>query len=493
MQINLPFFKKKVKDVNESKLINDIIEPSYDDGSSVIDAGGTFITSYSANSNSNENRLRLWQSIARTSEVSSAIQDIINDAIVYQDNGNVVSVDLEGVELSENIKNKIRDEFKHILGLLNYSTTASDLFEDWYVSSKQFFHIVISDKESDGIQKLIKINPSKIKLIKEVTRDTGDNGIEFIKSIEEYFLLENETMVGQESKIKLPRESVAYAHSGLTGVDGQTISYIDKAVKPYNQLNDLEDSKVIYNVARAPEKRIFYIDVGTLPKSKAEQYVNSVVSKFKNKMVYDSNTGTVRDGRHITSMMEDIFLPRKDGSKGTEVSSIPSGGDLGNIDDILYFRKKLYKSLHIPLSRIEQETSYNLGRTGEITRDEIKFGRFISTLRTKYSGIFRDLLRTQVVLKKIMTPDEWIEFDNQVSFNFGENSYFAELTAAEVNRERIQTAMEYKDNNMVGSYVSNEFIRKNILKQTEEEIKEQDDLIVSEKNDQRYAKPEGEF
>lgn len=489
MEINLPFFKKKQPDAVVKEVNNDFLNPINDDGAVVINAGGQFVMGYNGESvyESQKGSIELHRNISKTAEVGSAISDIVNDAIISSDD--IVAIELSSTKFSDSIKKKIQYEWEYVLGLLEFNKHGGKLFEDWYIDGVQYHQKLINtNKPKDGILKLKMIDPKSIKKIKEIVKERGEGGVEFIKEINEYFAVENEEQVGQQMMIKLPLESVAYAHSGLICAEGYPISHLSKAVKPYNQLNDLEDSTVIYNITRAPEKRVFYVDVGNLPKSKAEQYMTNIISKYKNKTVYDSNTGSIKDSVHLSSMMEDIWLPRKEGSKGTEVSSIGGTTGFDNIEEILYFRKKLYKSLNIPVSRLESESGFSLGRTGEITRDELKFNKYVSNLRIQFSQIFYDLLSTQLVLKGVLLQSEWEENLRYIDFKFKDNDYFTELAEAEIMQGRLDLLASI-EGTIVQRYISNTTLRKKILQQTDDDIEMEDKLIAEEKKSRQFQDP----
>ena len=489
------FFKKDKQKEKQVILRNDVI-PSVDDmGSAVINAGGRFVSPYETDTlkKKYKENIRLWRTIARSTDLAAAINDIVSDAIVVSNTKPIVELNfMEGNKISEKVQEKMIGEFQYLLGLLDYQRKAVRMFESWYIDGSQYIHKVVDPENlSGGILKTVRIGPMAVTPIREVNKETDEQGNEFTASVEEYYLVDKpDVYAGTSTQIKLPQESVSFVHSGQVDAYGNILSYVEAAVKPNNQLTDLEDSTVIYNVARAPQKRVFYVDVGNLPKAKAEQYLNGIISKFKNKTVYDSTTGAIKDGRHIQSMIEDIWLPRKEGSKSTEISTLDGGGSLDNMDDMLYFRKKVYKSQQVPLSRLETESAFSIGRASEISRDELKFARFIDSLRSDYSKMFFDLLKTQLLLKNICNASEWEEMEPWIDFVFTDSSYYQEMAEEEILTGRLALLSEALP--YVGKYYSNEWIRRNILKQSETEIKTQDDLMKKEKASGLYKNPDEE-
>ena len=397
-----------------------------------------------------------------------------------------VEMNLDEIEeLSDDIKDLMREEFEHCLKLLKMNTKGYDVFRNWYVDGKLFYHIVIDLKSPRlGIKELRYIDPRKIKKVKKPVRNrktveqtASTLGKEVLtKKFEEFYLFQSKSTNDSNSGIKIAPDAIAYCHSGVMDTRNYNIlGHMHKAIKPLNQLRMLEDATVIYRLARAPERRIFYIDVGNLPKQKAEQYLRDMMVKHKNKLVYDANTGEVRDDRKFLTMLEDYWLPRREGGRGTEITTLPGGQNLGELEDVQYFRRKLYESLNVPVSRLEQETQFNVGRASEITRDEIKFSKFITRLRSRFSELFMILLEKQLLLKGIMTFGEWKEIKDLIKFDYQEDNHFSELREAEVLRERLTLLQEIDQ--YTGKYFSTDWIRSNVLKQTDEEKEDIDKQI----------------
>jgi hypothetical protein len=368
------------------------------------------------------------------------------------------------------------------LQLLNFNSYAHDIFRKWYVDGRLPYHIIIDDKSpKNGIKELRYIDPTMLRKVKEIEekKDTK-TGAMIITKQQEYFLFQDNKMNASGQGIKIHPDAICYATSGMLDPTRKRIlSYLHKAIKPVNQLRMMEDSLVIYRISRAPERRIFYIDVGNLPKGKAEEYLKGIMSQYRNKLVYDAKTGDIKDDRKHMSMLEDFFLPRREGGRGTEISTLPGGENLGQIDDIIYFQKRLYKALNVPISRLEQEQQFTLGRSTEISRDEIKFKKFIDRLRKRFSDLFNQLLKTQLMLKGIITAQDWAEWKSYIAYDYIEDNYFAELKESEMMRERFDmlgTVDEY-----AGKYVSIEWIAKNVLKMDDEAIKEMEKQIKAEK------------
>ena len=449
----------------------------------------------------NENDLiRRYRSMALYPECDSAIEDIVNEAIVSDTNDSPISIELSNLKASDGIKKSIREEFKFILELLDFDTKSHEIFRNWYIDGRLYYNKVIDQKNpQNGIQELRYIDASKIRYVRQVQKpkETGlavnsNNPSTYnFPEIEEYFIYNpggfqtgNTNGYGAGSTasskgIRMTRDSVTYCTSGLVDRNkGLTLSWLHKAIKPINQLMMIEDSLVIYRLSRAPERRIFYIDVGNLPKVKAEQYLRDVMMRYRNKLVYDSSTGEVRDDKKHMSMLEDFWLPRREGGRGTEITTLPGGQNLGEITDINYFQKKLYRSLNVPETRIQQEGGFSMGRSSEILRDEIKFSKFVGRMRKRFSDMFNDMLKTQLLLKNVITPEDWEIMEDHIQYDFLYDNHFAELKDAELTTERINLATLVEP--YVGKYYSNDYVRRNILRQSDAEIIEQDLLIGEE-------------
>ena len=446
--------------------------------------------------------IKRYREMALHPEVDSAIEDIVNEAIVSDSNDTPVQIDLDNLNASDGIKKSVREEFKTILDLLDFDKKAHEIYRNWYVDGRLFYHKVIDLKNpQEGIQELRYIDAMKIRYVRQVKKSkhnpndllrnpNKDNPMDFeFPEIEEYFSYNPKLQyptgtsgyASQASNkgIKIAKDSITYCSSGLVDRNkGSTLSYLHKAIKSLNQLRMIEDSLVIYRLSRAPERRIFYIDVGNLPKVKAEQYLRDVMMRYRNKLVYDANTGEIRDDKKYMSMLEDFWLPRREGGRGTEISTLPGGQNLGEITDIEYFKKKLYRSLNVPPSRMDGEGGFNLGRSSEILRDELKFTKFVARLRKRFSNMFNDMLKTQLILKNIITPEDWDKMSEHIQYDFLYDNHFSELKDAELMNERLALAQVAEP--YVGKYYSQDYVRRKILRQTDEEILEQDRLIEKE-------------
>jgi hypothetical protein len=470
---------------NEEPIRPSFVPDTEEDGSGVIQAGGHFGAYLDLDGDKAKNEVDLifkYRDIASQPETDAAIEDIVNESIVGDNDEAPVNIVLDKLEISDKIKDSVKDEFEKILQLLNFNSYAHDIFRKWYVDGRLPYHIIIDNKSpKNGIKELRYIDPTMLRKVKEIEekKDTK-TGAMIITKQQEYFLFQDNKMNASGQGIKIHPDAICYATSGMLDPTRKRIlSYLHKAIKPVNQLRMMEDSLVIYRISRAPERRIFYIDVGNLPKGKAEEYLKGIMSQYRNKLVYDAKTGDIKDDRKHMSMLEDFFLPRREGGRGTEISTLPGGENLGQIDDIIYFQKRLYKALNVPISRLEQEQQFTLGRSTEISRDEIKFKKFIDRLRKRFSDLFNQLLKTQLMLKGIITAQDWAEWKSYIAYDYIEDNYFAELKESEMMRERFDmlgTVDEY-----AGKYVSIEWIAKNVLKMDDDAIKEMEKQIKAEK------------
>ena len=459
---------------------------SPDDGTTTISAGGHFgqYMDMEVTAKNDIDLIKRYREIAQHPECDMAIEDIINEVIVSDERDASVSVSLDKLLVSDNIKMKVRDEFDEVLRLLNFDEKGHDIFRRWYVDGRIYFHKVIDPKSPrKGLTEIRYIDPRKIKKVREVTkkRDTQGKGVEMIEATAEWFVYNEKgiSAANTNSGLKISPDSITYVTSGVIDqTKNMVMGHLHKAIKPTNQLRMIEDAVVIYRIVRAPERRIFYVDVGNLPKVKAESYLRDVMARYRNKLVYDASTGEVRDDRKHMSMLEDFWLPRREGAKGTEVQTLSGGQNLGEISDVEYFQKKLYQSLNVPMSRLDADNGFNMGRAAEITRDELKFTKFVQRLRKRFTGVFNDILKTQLVLKGIITIEDWVNIKEHIQYSFLKDGYFAELKNAEILRERISLAQEVSP--YVGKYYSVEFVRKNILQQSDEDIIEIDRQIASE-------------
>ena len=448
--------------------------------------------------------IKRYREMALHPEVDSAIEDIVNEAIVSDTNDSPIKIELSNLNASDGIKERIREEFKYILELLDFDKKSHEIYRNWYIDGRLYYHKVIDlKKPQEGIQELRYIDAMKMRYVRQQKKKPNDNS-NYAKSnvdnpmdydfpeIEEYFIYNPKSsypvgaMGGQPTSsptqnagVKIARDSISYCNSGLVDRNkGTCLSYLHKAIKSLNQLRMIEDSLVIYRISRAPERRIFYIDVGNLPKVKAEQYLRDVMMRYRNKLVYDANTGEIRDDKKFMSMMEDFWLPRREGGRGTEITTLPGGQNLGEITDIKYFQEKLYRSLNVPPTRIGGEGGFNLGRSSEILRDELKFTKFVGRLRKRFSNMFSDMLKTQLILKNIITPDDWKIMREHIQYDFLYDNHFSELKDAELMTERLNMAATAEP--YIGKYYSQDYVRRKILRQTDEEIIEQDILIEKE-------------
>jgi hypothetical protein len=445
--------------------------------------------------------IKRYREMALHPEVDGAIEDIVNEAIVSDTNDSPVQIELSNLNASDGLKKKIREEFKYILELLDFDKKAHEIYRNWYVDGRLYYHKVIDLKNpTDGIQELRYIDALKMRFVRQAgkqkkediryqpnaEKDPKDAGF---PNIQEYFIYNQSTsQIGsianrgsnQASQgIKFAKDSITYCTSGLVDRNKNlTLSYLHKAIKGLNQLRMIEDSLVIYRLSRAPERRIFYIDVGNLPKMKAEQYLRDVMMRYRNKLVYDAQTGEIRDDKKFMSMLEDFWLPRREGGRGTEISTLPGGQNLGELSDIKYFQEKLYRSLNVPTSRIGGQEGFNLGRSSEILRDELKFTKFVGRLRKRFSAMFNDLLKTQLILKNIVSPEDWNVMSEHIQYDFLYDNHFSELKDAELMTERLNIAATAEP--YIGKYYSQDYVRRKILRQTDEEIIEQDKLIKQE-------------
>ena len=495
----LNFFGFKIKTEEGAEVPASVVAPTSTDGSIVVNQNmglGVLGDSYNlafdpdGQIKDETDLIKRYRELSRYPEVSEALENIINEAIVIDSDEDTVTVNLDDVKISPAIKKKIIEEFRVILNKMNFNEDGYELFEKWYVDGKIYINIILDAKHENGIKELRFIDPRKIKKIKNVKRERLSSGVEIIKEIEEYYIyndagVQNSTTVG----VRLSKDSIVYCHSGLVDASNGLIqSHLHKAIKPANQLKMLEEAVIIYRYTRAPERRVFYIDVGNLPKGKAEQYVNDMMNKFKNKLSYDAVTGDLVDSKRHLSMMEDFWMPRR-GDKSTEITTLPGGQGLGNLDDLDYFKDKLYRSLNVPKSRFNPDTGFSIGKSDSISRDEIKFSKFITKLRNKFSNVFLDILRVQLISKQIFSSADWDLYKDQIGITFAKDNYFSELKENEILSTRLQTASQLDA--FAGKYISKNYIQKNVLKMTDEEIAEQKELMTEEKKEETLDAAEG--
>jgi len=461
--------------------------PENEDGSVMVSGAGAY-GSYVDFDGQYKNEVDLifkYREMAMTADCDVAIDNIVNEAIVIEENKQPVDIILDNTDLSDGIKKKIRNEFAHTLHLLNFNNYGPDIFRRWYVEGRLYYHAMIDENDPKrGILELRSLDSTKIKKIKHVKKDPAPDFKTAKIKVEDMFNYNEGGMDSRSTQgILISGDSIVYTTSGLlnarkTGVT----SYLQKALKPLNQLRMVEDAVVIYRISRAPERRIFYIDVGNLPKIKAEQYIRDIMTRYKNRLIYDSDTGEVRDDRRHQSMLEDYWLPRREGGRGTEITTLPGGENLGQLDDVEFFQKKLYKAMHVPISRLEAETGFSLGRESEITRDELLFSKFVKKLQTRFSLLFNDIMERQLILKHIMTANEWESINDKIHYHYNSDHYYAELKMQEIMTQRLTVARDSED--FIGKYYSKEWFRLNILHQTEEEIEAQDTQIAKELKDE---------
>ena len=490
-------FEIKRKDLKPNS--QQFTAPTADDGTQTIMGGGHFGTylDIEGKVNNESDLIRRYREIAMHPECDQAIEDIINESIVVDDNQEVIRLNMNKVPFSSTLKKRISDEFKNIVSLLEFEQKGHDIFRRWYVDGRIVYHKLIDPKNTKaGITELRYIDPRKIKKVRAPKQKPGqefapkDPKKPQVVEFDEFFIYNEKGVqpgASATSGLKITKDAIAYCPSGL--VDQQknlVLSYLHKAIKPVNQLRMIEDSVVIYRISRAPERRIFYIDVGNLPKVKAEQYLKDVMNRYRNKLVYDASTGEIRDDRQYMSMLEDFWLPRREGGRGTEITTLPGGSNLGEIDDIKYFQKKLFQSLNVPYSRLDSEASggLQLGRSTEVSRDELKFTKFVQRLRNRFNSLFHDLLKTQLILKGIITIEDW---DNSLSqtikYEYVEDGYFSEIKENEIFKERMEIFRNMKDSEILGNVYSKEWAMKHVLKMNDEEIEEQKEKIENEKQE----------
>lgn len=476
----------------------------YDDGAVTVAAGGAYGTYVDLDGvvRTEAELVTRYREMALTPECDAAVDEIVNESISI-DEKDIVKINLDDLEISDTVRDAIIAEFNSVLRLLDFNNHAYDIYRRWYVDGRLFYHVMIDEKSTkEGIQELRYIDPRKIRKIREIVRkrvEPGQPGDVLIqKTVNEYYIYNdkgfqvgNRVVNAQTTQgLKIAKDSILHVVSGLTDNAGtMVLSYLHKAIKPLNQLRTLEDSLVIYRLSRAPERRIWYIDVGNLPKMKAEQYVRDIMVKHKNRLVYDASTGEVRDDRKFMTMLEDYWLPRREGGRGTEVTTLQGGQNLSQLDDVLYFQKKFLGSLNVPISRLNSDALFSVGRATEITRDELKFARFVIRLRAKFAALFLGLLEKQLVLKGVMTIEDWKKIYQDIKFDFAKDNYFTELKNAEILSGRLQLADQFQ--NSVGIYYSHEYVRRNVLQQSDEDIKKIDKEIEAENNsgDPRFINP----
>ena len=471
----------------KSDNLKSFVPPQDNDGALEVAPGGVYGTyvDMEGTAKSEAQLVTRYREMSTQPEADLAIDDIVNEAIVYNEKDPAVSIVLDDLKASNSIKNRIRMEFDKVLRLLHFTTNAYEVFRRWYIDGRLYYHIVIDEKNPrDGIQELRQVDPRKIRKIKQPIKSKDDKMNAIItKGYLEYYIYHPRGINRSNQGLKISKDSVIFVHTGL--LDNRmsmVLGHLHKAIKPLNQLRMLEDATVIYRLARAPERRIFYIDVGNLPKMKAEQYLRDMMVKHKNKLVYDAQTGEVRDDRKFMTMLEDFWLPRREGGRSTEITTLPGGQNLGEMEDVEYFKKKLYKALNVPISRMEPESNFNLGRASEITRDELKFTKFVARLRNRFTQLFDNILETQLILTGVTSRKEWHEMREHIHYDFLEDNHFAELKYSEIMGDRMRLVGEV--DSYVGKYFSKQYVRSHILRMTEDEIADEDKQMDVEEREE---------
>ena len=482
----MQLFGFEIRKKEPLKDVGSVVSPTSEDGSTVVASASAYygmVMDIEGIVKNENDLIRRYREIAQYADTDAAIEDIVNEAIISEDGS--IKLDLDKVKLSDAIKKKMQDEFQNVLHLLRFSDRGHDIFRSWYIDGRVYYHIILDENNPKaGIAELRYVDPRKIRRIKNIEKSKNAKGVEINKVVDEYYLYNDKGITEQTTQgVKLTLDSVIHAPSGLVDANtGMMLSNLHKAIKPVNQLKMIEDAVVIYRISRAPERRVFYIDVGNLPKLKAEQYVNDIMNKFRNKVVYDATTGEVRDDRKHLSMMEDFWMPRREGGKGTEITTLPGGQNLGDIQDIQYFQQKLYQALNVPLSRLQQQQGFSLGRSTEITRDEIKFSKFIARLRKRFNALFYEALRVQLIAKNIIRPEEWDDLRKAMTFVYDLDNHFTELKDNEILMQRIQMLQQMEQ--YVGKYYSASWVKKNVLQLTDDEIKEMESEIEEDRDQQ---------
>lgn len=483
------------------------VAPSDEGAIEQIRTGGYYGTYFDVEgvTNTEESLIKRYREISMMADVDSAIQDIVDESIANLDDEKPVEIDTDNLNQSAKVKQAIQEEFYTVLKLFDFNRRAQDYYRRWYIDGRIYFHKVIDTaKPKQGITDIRYIDPRKIRLVREVKKDKDPKTqVNFVKEVKEFFIYDEKGLatkpgqykVGENSKaLKITKDAVAYCPSGLVDQDKNlSLSYLHKAIRPANQLRMMENAVVIYRITRAPERRIFYVDTGNLPKLKAEQYLKDIMDRYRNKLVYDANTGEIRDDKKFMSMLEDFWMPRREGGRGTEIQTLPGGQNLGEMADVEYFQRKLYQSLNVPVSRLEQQAGLNFGRSAEISRDELKFTKFINKLRKRFSSLFDDLLKTQLILKGIITEDDWNEIKDNIHYRFASDAYYAESKDQEILRSRIEVLNGMAQ--YVGQYYSKEYVQKEILRLSDEQISQIDKEINSEAENvepQEYEEGEGQ-
>jgi hypothetical protein len=492
---SLKLFGFEIKRAGKSKPdLPSIVPPTDNDGAGYVTATsghfGQYVNMDGDDSKDNHQLILKYRGVAMHPEVDMAIEEIVNESISTSDDTSSVEISLDEIEAPDKIKDQIREEFRNIVSMLKFNELGHDIFRSWYVDGRIYYHLLVNESNAKaGVQEIRNIDSAKVRKVKEVKyKKDPTTGVKLVEKVEEYYIFEDKPGA-QNSGVKLSPDSICYVTSGLLDeTKKKVISYLHKSLKPINQLRMMEDSLVIYRLARAPERRIFYIDVGNLPRGKAEQYMKDIMTNYRNKLVYDASTGLIKDDRKHMSMLEDFWLPRRENGKGTEITTLPGGENLGQIDDIIYFQKRLYRALNVPVNRLEQESQFSLGRSTEISRDEVKFQKFIDRLRRRFSQMFLHILRKQLLLKGIITEQDWEEWKDDIFIDFIKDNYFTELKDMEILRERIGLMNEVTQ--YVGEYFSKDWVMRNVLQFTDDDIKDMQKDISSELSSGEIDEPD---
>jgi len=479
---------RKVSPKEEKQIVTPIPQRNDDGSTTVAVSGGGYygqVLDFSGtDALSDHDLIRNYREASLQPECDAAISDIVDGAIAAGDTSVPVDLSMQDLNQPEKVKKQILNEFNKVLELYKFNHKSTDYFRDWYIDGRIYFNVIIDDKNPQrGIVELRPIESTHINKVREIQKITDPKTkVEYEKLVDEYFVYSASLGRTTEEKVrgvKLAKDAIIQCTSGLFNADKtRSIGHLHKSLKLVNQLRYMEDSLVVYRVSRAPERRIFYIDVGNLPKGKAEEYVQQVVSRYRNKLIYDASTGAISDDRRHMSMLEDFYLPRREGGRGTEITTLAGGENLGQIEDVQFFQRKLYRALNVPVARLEQDTAFSVGRASEISREEVKFQKFIDRLRKKFSSIIIDALRIQLILKGIITEKDWPEIEESINIDFLEDNYFAELKEFEILRERLEMAQQMED--LVGKYISTKYVRQTILKQSDEDIMKLDQEIADE-------------
>ena len=467
----------------KKKKLQSVVTPTDPDGAGYVTASGShygqFIDMDGNQAKDNRQLVLKYRGVAVHPEVDAAIEDIVNEAIVGSENEAPVELNLDNVDAPDNIKKTMIEEFNKIVSMMKFTEMGTDIFRSYYIDGRLYHHLIVNESQPKlGIQDIRNIDATKIRKVKNVKyKKDPATGAKIVDKVEEFYIFQEKT--GSNQGVRLSPDSVSYVTSGLMDPTQKTVvSYLHKALKPINQLRMMEDSLVIYRLARAPERRIFYIDVGNMPRGKSEAYMKDIMTRYRNKLVYDASTGELKDDRKHMSMLEDFWLPRREGGRGTEITTLPGGENLGQIDDIVYFQKRLYRSLNVPLSRLEQEAQFSLGRSTEINRDEVKFQKFIDKIRKRFSKLFTEILRKQLILKGIITDGDWNLWKNDITVDFLRDNHFAELKDSEILQNRLNTMDQISQ--YVGEYFSREWVMKNVMQMSEEDIDEMKAQVEAE-------------